>query len=75
MGHFPSGAALLGRCKPVYEEMPGWSEPTEGATSFAQLPKEAAAYVRRLEELIGCEFHLISTGPHRDETIMLEPMI
>ena len=36
---------------------------------------EAAAYVRRLEELIGCEFHLISTGPHRDETIMLKPMI
>ena len=75
MGHFPSGATLLGRCKPVYEEMPGWSKPTEGATSFAQLPSEAAAYVRRLEELIGSEFHLISTGPHRDETIMLEPMI
>ena len=40
-----------------------------------QLPPEAAAYVQRLEELIGCEFHLISTGPHRDETIMLKPMI
>ena len=75
LGYFPSGATQLERCRPVYEEMPGWTEPTEGATSLEQLPAEAAAYVRRLEELIGCEFHLISTGPHRDETIMLHPMI
>ncbi len=75
LGYFPSGATQLARCKPVYEEMPGWSDPTEGATRMEQLPAEAAAYVARLEELIGCEFHLISTGPHRDETIMLKPMI
>ena len=75
LGYFPSGATQLQRCKPVYEEMPGWSDPTEGATRMEQLPAEAAAYVRRLEELIGCEFHLISTGPHRDETIMLREMI
>ncbi len=78
LGYFPSGATQLERCKPVYEEMPGWSDPTEGATRMEQLPAEAAAYVGRLEELIGCEFHLISTGPHRDETIMLNlppPMI
>jgi adenylosuccinate synthase len=75
LGYFPSGATQLERCKPVYEEMPGWSDPTEGATRMEQLPAEAAAYVGRLEELIGCEFHLISTGPHRDETIMLKPMI
>ncbi len=75
LGYFPSGATQLQRCKPVYEEMPGWSDPTEGATRMEQLPAEAAAYVGRLEELIGCEFHLISTGPHRDETIMLKPMI
>ena len=75
LDHFPSGATLLQRCRPVYEEMPGWTDPTEGATSIEQLPAEAEAYVRRLEELIGCEFHLISTGPHRDETIMLREMI
>ena len=75
LGYFPSGATQLARCKPVYEEMPGWSEPTEGATRMEQLPAEAAAYVARLQELIGCEFHLISTGPHRDETIMLREMI
>ena len=75
LGYFPSGATQLQRCKPVYEEMPGWSDPTEGATRMEQLPAEAAAYVGRLEELIGCEFHLISTGPHRDETIMLREMI
>ena len=75
LGYFPSGATQLARCKPVYEEMPGWSHPTEGATRLEELPTEAAAYVARLEELIGCEFHLISTGPHRDETIMLREMI
>lgn len=75
LGYFPSGATQLARCKPVYEEMPGWSDPTEGATRMEQLPVEAAAYVGRLQELIGCEFHLISTGPHRDETIMLREMI
>ena len=75
LGYFPSGATQLARCKPVYEEMPGWSDPTEGATRMDQLPAEAAAYVARLQELIGCEFHLISTGPHRDETIMLREMI
>lgn len=75
LGYFPSGATQLARCKPVYEEMPGWSDPTEGATRMEELPAEAAAYVARLQELIGCEFHLISTGPHRDETIMLREMI
>ena len=73
--HFPGNIGLLQRCKPVYVEMPGWSEPTAGATNMEQLPKEAVAYIERLEGLIGCQFHLISTGPHRDETIMLKQII
>ncbi len=75
LDHFPSNAGVLERCEPVYEEMPGWNSPTAGATELAQLPTEAVAYVRRLEELIGCSFHLISTGPHRNETVLLERMI
>ncbi|MCZ6866216.1 MAG: adenylosuccinate synthase [Chloroflexi bacterium] len=73
--HFPGSTGLLERCQPVYEEMPGWDRPTAGATEMAQLPKEAVAYVKRLEDLIGCSFHLISTGPHRDETVALQRMI
>ena len=73
--HFPGNTSLLEQCQPLYEEMPGWDKPTGGATDIAQLPKEAVAYVKRLEELLGCPFHLISTGPHRQETIQLQPLM
>lgn len=72
---FPSSSGILDKCTPVYEEMSGWSTPTEGITRANQLPKEAAAYISRLEELIGSQFHMISTGPHRDETIQIKPLI
>ena len=56
---------------PVYEEMPGWSESTIGATSLDQLPANARAYVKRIEELIGTPIDIVSTGPDRNETIVL----
>ena len=56
---------------PVYEEMPGWSESTIGATSLEQLPANALAYVKRIEELIGAPIDIVSTGPDRNETIVL----
>ena len=73
--HFPSSIALLERCQPVYEELPGWEMPTASATHMSQLPAEAAAYVRRIEEVVGCPIHLISTGPKRWETIMIRPIL
>ena len=72
---FPSSSGILDKCTPVYEEMGGWSKPTAGITRANQLPKEAAAYISRLEELIGSQFHMISTGPHRDETIQIKSLI
>ena len=72
---FPSQPGLLERAKPVWEEMPGWSAPTAGITDVSQLPFEAAAYVRRIEEVIGCPIDLISTGPRRDESIVVRPII
>ena len=75
LDHFPGKTSLLERCQPIYEEMPGWDRPTAGATEMAQLPKEAVAYTKRLEELVGGPFHMISTGPHRDETVVLQRMI
>ena len=72
---FPGSAAALERCNPVYEEMPGWDGATQGATELEQLPAEVRSYVSRLEELVGLPFDIISTGPHRDETIVVRPVL
>lgn len=57
--------------QPVYEEMPGWSESTFGVKSLDELPANALAYIRRLEEVTGAPIDIISTGPDRVETIVL----
>lgn len=72
---YPSDTRVLEKCEPIYEEMAGWDEPTAKATSLSQLPENARAYVRRIEELVGCPVQIISTGPGRDETIQVEPVI
>ena len=68
---FPSGAEEAARCVPVYEEMPGWTESTVGAKSLAALPATARAYIKRIEELVGVPVDMVSTGPDREETIVL----
>ena len=60
------------RLTPVYETLEGWSESTQGARSWAQLPANAIKYVRRVEELIGAPVALLSTSPDRDDTIMVQ---
>jgi adenylosuccinate synthase len=60
----------FGECEPVYETVPGWTEPTAGATSYAALPPQAKAYLRRIEELAGVPIDIVSTGPSRDAIIM-----
>lgn len=69
--YLPTAAALQARAVPIYEEMPGWSQSTEGARSWADLPAEAIKYVRRIEELIQCPVALLSTSPERDDTILV----
>jgi adenylosuccinate synthase len=59
------------RCEPVYEDMPGWSESTFGVTSYDALPANAKAYLNRLAEVIETPIDIISTGPDRDQTIIL----
>jgi adenylosuccinate synthase len=71
LDYLPTAADAQARCTPVYEEMPGWSESTEGARSWADLPAEAIKYVRRIEELIRCPVALLSTSPERDDTILV----
>ena len=75
LARFPANTNLLARCQPVYQEMAGWDRPTASATSLSQLPENAIAYVRRIEELVGCPFQIISTGPSREETIVVEQAI
>ena len=57
--------------EPVYEDVPGWSESTLGAQTLEQLPANARAYIKRIEELVGAPVDIISTGPDRNETIIL----
>jgi adenylosuccinate synthase len=67
----PIGADDVARCKPVYETLPGWSENTFGLSRWEDLPKNAQAYLKRLEELCDVPVDIVSTGPERDETIVL----
>ena len=68
----PANLDVFEKCRPVYEEMPGWQSDITAARSFAELPEKARKYVKRLEELAGCPIVLVSVGPRRDETIMLK---
>ena len=71
LDHFPSDAAAQAACTPVYEEMPGWSESTYGARSWADLPANAVKYIRRVEELTKTPVTLLSTSPERDDTVLV----
>ena len=67
----PFGAENVEGCEPVYEEFPGWSETTVGVTQYEQLPANARKYLERLAEVCGAPIDMISTGPDRDQTIVL----
>ena len=69
--YLPTAADQQARCQPIFEEMDGWSETTEGARSWAELPAGAIKYVRRIEELIDCPVALLSTSPEREDTILV----
>ena len=60
------------RAQPIYEDLPGWRESTLGARDVDALPPNARAYIRRIEEAVGAPVDMISTGPERDDTIVLK---
>jgi adenylosuccinate synthase len=68
---FPVGAEDAESCEPIYEEMPGWKDSTVGAKSMDALPANARAYIKRIEQLVGIPIDMVSTGPDREETIVL----
>ncbi len=67
----PFGADEVARCEPVYEEFPGWSTSTYGAREWDDLPLGARQFLQRLSEVAGVPIDLVSTGPERDQTIVL----
>lgn len=67
----PLGAEKYEACTPVIEYMDGWTEVTKGVTEFDKLPANALAYIQRLEDLVGVKITILSTGPERNETIVL----
>jgi adenylosuccinate synthase len=67
----PSGAEMLAKCEPIYEDMPGWKDSTVGVKNYDALPAAAKSYLKRMEEVCGVPIDIISTGPDRDETIVL----
>lgn len=71
LDYLPAGLRDQARLVPVYEEIEGWTDSTEGARSWKDLPGAAVKYVRRIEELVGAPVALLSTSPQRDDIIMM----
>jgi adenylosuccinate synthase len=69
--YFPSSVSGQAAVEPVWESLEGWSESTQGARSWAELPATAVKYVRRIEELIGAPVAMLSTSPEREDTILV----
>jgi adenylosuccinate synthase len=71
----PGDTAQLAACEPVYETLPGWTSPTQGRQSYDDLPREARAYVARLEAITGVPAAIVSTGSGREDTILREGVL
>lgn len=71
VSQLPTDATELAACEPIYEDLPGWSESTYGVKAFDALPENAKKYLLRIEELVGVPIDIVSTGPDRNETILI----
>ncbi|MBS3754736.1 MAG: adenylosuccinate synthase [Desulfobacterales bacterium] len=69
--HFPTSLNVLAECEPVYETLPGWSQDLSGVRSYADLPENTRSYLKRIEDLTETPIEIISVGPGRNQTIML----
>ncbi len=67
----PFGADLVVECEPIYETVPGWTDSTAGITEYDKLPTNAIKYLKQIESIVGTKIDIISTGPDRRETILL----
>ena len=69
---FPASLKVLEKCEPVYETLPGWDEDISGLQRYEQLPKNVCSYLKRIEELTDTPITIISVGPGREQTVMLD---
>ena len=67
----PLDADEIVACRPIYETFPGWTEPTVGLTRWDDLPLNARRYLERVQQVIGAPIDMVSTGPDREQTILL----
>ena len=67
----PYGADSIAHCEPIFEDHAGWSESTYGVKTWEGLPKNAQVYLKRMEQLVGVAIDLVSTGPDREETVVV----
>ena len=72
---FPADVEALENCTPIYEELPGWKASTTDIRDAKKLPLNARKYVKRIEDLIRCPFHIISIGPRREQSIIIKNVI
>jgi len=72
--NFPASVTDLEKCRPVYEDMPGWQADTSGARRFEELPPNAQRYIRKLEETLACPVSMISVGMNREQTIIRQKL-
>jgi len=70
----PARESVLNKVTPIYEELPGWQTPTTDVRNFDDLPPQAQAFIRRVEELLECPVDLISVGPSREQAIIVNPI-
>ena len=70
--HFPARLEIIGECKPVYKELPGWKCDISHCRTYEELPKEAKAYITEIEKITGVPVKIVSIGPRRDQTIIRE---
>ena len=73
--HFPTNASQFANCKPIYETLPGWQESTTGCRSLSDLPKKALTYLKYMAELMKVPIAIVSVGPGREQTIIVEDPI
>ncbi|RLB11101.1 MAG: adenylosuccinate synthase [Deltaproteobacteria bacterium] len=71
----PASLTALARCKPIYQEMAGWKEDISGARTLTELPAEARAYLKEIEEITGVPISVVSVGPRREETIVVDKLL